>query len=157
MTMETPAPESENTEEARGFCIHCQARWADMDPNSHMKNTAFLDYAADSRMAFFKSNGFPMARFAQLGMGPMALEDRLEYKREIHLYEPFTVELLLGRMVTDGSRFSLVNLFWKGEGILAARMETRGAWLDQKIRKITAPPEDLWKIMAGLPRWTPPA
>ncbi len=155
--MESFVAASKNREETRGFCIHCQARWSDMDPNSHMKNTAFLDYAADSRMGFFKSNGFPMARFAQLRMGPMALEDRLTYKREIHLYEPFTVELLLGETSADGSRFSLVNLFWKEDGILAARMETRGAWLDQKARKITAPPGDLREIMAGLPRWTPPA
>lgn len=29
------------------------AGWGDMDSNSHMKNTAFLDKSADVRMMFF--------------------------------------------------------------------------------------------------------
>ena len=36
------------------------AGWGDMDFNSHMRNTAFLDKAADVRMMFFAENGFPM-------------------------------------------------------------------------------------------------
>jgi hypothetical protein len=35
------------------------AGWATMDINGHMANTAYLDLAADVRMAFFAEHGFP--------------------------------------------------------------------------------------------------
>ena len=35
------------------------AGWGTMDFNSHMANTAYLDMAADVRMAFFEEHGFP--------------------------------------------------------------------------------------------------
>ena len=39
------------------------AGWGTMDFNSHMANTAYLDMAADVRMAFFEEHGFPVAEF----------------------------------------------------------------------------------------------
>ena len=37
------------------------AGWRDMDYNSHMANTAYLDRAADVRMMYFAENGFSVA------------------------------------------------------------------------------------------------
>jgi acyl-CoA thioester hydrolase len=37
-------------------------RWGDMDFNAHMKNTAYLDLAADVRMMYFQMNFFEMMR-----------------------------------------------------------------------------------------------
>jgi len=34
------------------------AGWGDMDFNSHMRNTAYLDKSGDVRMIFFSENGF---------------------------------------------------------------------------------------------------
>ena len=41
------------------------AGWGDMDSNAHMRNTAFLDRAADVRMMFFAESGFEMKAFAE--------------------------------------------------------------------------------------------
>ena len=43
------------------------AGWGDMDFNAHMRNTAFLDKAADVRMMFFAEHGFPMEEFLRRG------------------------------------------------------------------------------------------
>jgi hypothetical protein len=51
------------------------AGWGDMDFNSHMRNTAYLDKSADVRMMYFSENGFPMAEFHRLRMGPVILRD----------------------------------------------------------------------------------
>ncbi len=40
------------------------AGWRDMDYNSHMANTAYLDRAADVRMMYFAENGFTVDRHA---------------------------------------------------------------------------------------------
>lgn len=58
------------------------ASWADMDFNSHMKNTAFLDKSADVRMLFFSENGFPPEEFSRLRLGPVVLKDEVEYRKE---------------------------------------------------------------------------
>jgi acyl-CoA thioester hydrolase len=39
--------------------VTLMAGWADMDPNAHMRNTAYLDKAVDARMLFFAKMGFP--------------------------------------------------------------------------------------------------
>ena len=47
------------------------AGWGDMDFNSHMRNTAFLDKSADVRMMFFAENGFPTSEFMRRSLGPV--------------------------------------------------------------------------------------
>ena len=41
-----------------GFERTLYAGWGDMDFNSHMRNTAYLDKSGDIRMMFFAENGF---------------------------------------------------------------------------------------------------
>ena len=40
------------------------AGWRTMDFNGHLANTAYLDLAADVRMAFFAEHGFPPTEFS---------------------------------------------------------------------------------------------
>lgn len=61
------------------------AGWGDMDFNSHMKNTAFLDKSAAAPMMFFSENGFPMQEFIRLKLGPVIMKDEVEYEREVGL------------------------------------------------------------------------
>ena len=51
------------------------AGWGTMDFNGHLANTAYLDLAADVRMAFFAEHGFPPAEFRRLGLGPVVRKD----------------------------------------------------------------------------------
>jgi acyl-CoA thioester hydrolase len=83
-----------------------RAGWGDMDFNSHMRNTAYLDKSADLRMMYFAENGFPMAEFLRLRMGPVILRDELDYYREIGLLDEIRVTLELAELSADGSRAS---------------------------------------------------
>jgi len=82
------------------------AGWADMDFNSHMKNTAYLDKTADVRQMFLIENGFPMEEFLRLRIGPVVMKDEVEYFREVGLQQEITVTYLLAGHATDGSRSS---------------------------------------------------
>lgn len=55
------------------------AGWGDMDFDSHMSNTAYLDKSGDVRMMLFAENGFPMREFFQLKIGPVVMKDEIEY------------------------------------------------------------------------------
>ena len=45
------------------------AGWGDMDLNSHMRNTAYLDKSSDIRIMYFSENGFPSDEFIRLRIG----------------------------------------------------------------------------------------
>lgn len=126
--------------------------WADMDFNAHMKNTAFLDRAADVRMMFFSDNGFPMSEFVRLRIGPVVMKDEVEYFREIGLLEPFSVNLQLAGLAPDGSRFLLRNTITREDGKPSARVTSAGGWLDLGARKLTQPPAPLLAALNALER-----
>ncbi len=126
------------------------AGWGDMDFNSHMRNTAFLDKSADVRMLFFSENGFPMEEFMRLKLGPVIRKDEIEYFREVRLLESFQARLALAGLSEDGSRFLMRNEFWRADGALIARVTSAGGWLDLAARKLAAPPEALLAALRTL-------
>jgi acyl-CoA thioester hydrolase len=128
------------------------AGWGDMDFNSHMRNTSYLDKSGDVRMLFFAEHGFPMSEFVRLRIGPVVRKDEVEYFREIGLLESFRVTLALAGQSEDGSRFLLRNEFIKEDGRTAARVTSLGGWLDQAARKLAVPPPALLDTMRSLPR-----
>jgi len=128
------------------------AGWGDMDFNSHMRNTAFLDKSADVRMMFFSEHDFPMEEFIRRKIGPVIRRDELEYFREIQLLEEMRVTLVIAGLADDGSRFHLRNEFWRADGQLAATVTSAGGWLDLSLRRLVVAPEGLLAAMRALPR-----
>ena len=128
------------------------AGWGDMDFNSHMRNTAYLDKSADVRMMYFSENGFPMAEFHRLRLGPVILCDELEYYREVGLLEEVRVTLEIAELSADGSRFQIQNTFYREDGKRVARVRSKGGWLDLNARKLVAPPEKLLQALQNSPR-----
>ncbi len=137
--------------ERRVFEKQLFAGWGDMDFNSHMRNTAFLDKSADVRMMFFAENGFPTSEFMRRSLGPVILRDELEYFKEVRLLEPLRVTLAIAGLSADGSRFSMRNEFWRPEGKLAARVNSFAGWLDLSARRLVVPPETLLAALRSLP------
>jgi acyl-CoA thioester hydrolase len=115
------------------------AGWGTMDFNSHMANTAYLNLAADVRMAFFADHGFPPSEFRRLAIGPVIRKDELEYFREVGLHETVTVTYVALAM-------------WLSSGERAATVRSTGGWLDLRARKLVAPPAELLAAFMQVPR-----
>jgi len=128
------------------------AGWGDMDFNAHMRNTAYLDKSADVRMMFFAENGFPMAKFVTLRLGPVIMKDEVEYFREVGLLEALRVTLSQAGLADDGSRWLLRNEFFRSDGKRVAAVTSSGGWLDLAARKLVAPPRELLDVLVTLPR-----
>ena len=128
------------------------AGWGDMDFNAHMRNTAFLDRAADVRMMFFAESGFEMKEFATRRLGPVIAKDEIAYFREVGLLQPITVTLALAGLAADGSRFLMRNDILGPTGKLCARIDSTGGWLDLAVRRLVAPPPDLLAALGALER-----
>ena len=128
------------------------AGWGTMDFNGHMGNTAYLNLAADVRMAFFAEHGFPPSEFRRLALGPVVKKEEIEYFREIGLHDTVTVTYALLAMSADGARFTIENEIWTGSGERAAVVRSTGGWLDLRARKLVSPPPELLAVFAQVPR-----
>jgi acyl-CoA thioester hydrolase len=135
------------------FSIRLFARWADMDFNQHMRNAAYLGASEDCRMRFLADRGFSMAELQRRQLGPVVLEDKLTYKQELKLLEPYRVELSLAAITRDGRRMKLRNTFTRdADTALVAAVESVVLWLDLAARKPVVPPEELRAAWLGLAR-----
>jgi acyl-CoA thioester hydrolase len=128
------------------------AGWGTMDFNAHMANWAYLNLAADVRMAFFAEHGFPPREFRRLALGPVMRKDELEYFREVGLHETVTVTYAALAMSPDGARFVVENEIWSAAGNRAATVRSTGGWLDLRERKLIAPPAALLAVFQRVPR-----
>ena len=130
------------------------AGWGMMDFNGHMANRAYLDLAADVRVAFFAEHGFPPSEFRRLAIGPVIQKEELEYFREVGLHERITVTHAVLAMSADGARFVVENEVWLASGERAATVRSTGGWLDLNRRKLVPPPANLLAAFAAVPRAT---
>ena len=128
------------------------AGWGDIDLNSHMRNSAFLDKTTDVRQMFLVEHGFPMEEFVRLRIGPVIKKDELEYFSEIGLQQQITVTYALAGHSLDGSRFLLRHEIFRPDGKLSARVTSTGGWLDLDARRLIAPPPALLAAMNSLER-----
>jgi len=125
--------------------------WGAMDANGHMANTAYLDLAADVRVAFLADHGFPPSEFRRLAIGPVIRKDELEYFREAGLHDTVTVTYALLAMSADAARFVAENEIWSATGERAATVRSTGGWLDLRARKLIAPPPELRAVLDQIP------
>ena len=126
--------------------------WRAMDFNGHMANTAYLDLAADVRLAFLADHGFPPTELRRLAIGPVIRKEELEYFREVNLHDTVRVTYAALAMSADGARFVVENEIWSAGGERAATVRSTGGWLDLRARKLVAPPPALLAALERLPR-----
>ena len=134
------------------FEKHFDVGWRDVDPNGHVANMAYLEYAVDTRVSFFDSFGFPPQNFLKHGFGPVIKTDFVEYFREVLMLENLVVTKENGGFAEDGSRFRVVNNIYKANRELVARVVSVGGWLGLNERKLIVPHEDIKNAWLQLSR-----
>jgi len=123
----------------RNFSHQCQAQWQDMDANQHMSNSAYLQYATNTRFRFLQTVGFTPGLFAERQLGPVVLEDRLTYRASrCCRRSPSTTRRQLQRATDAGSRCG-TPFSTDGQGVHAV-VDSIGLWLDLDTRRPVVPP-----------------
>jgi hypothetical protein len=84
----------------------CEVRWADLDPNGHVRHTVFMDWATQCRVAVLASAGLTPRRFQELGMGPVLFREEADYLREVDAGDQITVALELVGASADWKHFA---------------------------------------------------
>ena len=136
----------------RNYSKQFDVIWADMDPNRHMRHTAYNDYAAQVRVAFMGDNGLSFDEMEKLMLGPVLFREETQFISEIRLGERITVDLQIAGLSLDGERWKMVHQIFKNDGKLSAVITVEGAWIDMANRKLKPPPKELVANFNELPK-----
>jgi acyl-CoA thioester hydrolase len=125
-------------------------KWADFDPNRHMRHTAYNDYAAEIRVRFFSEHGFSLNEFAKLHIGPILFKEETSFFKEIHIGEDIKVNMTLDGASKNLERWRFTHHIYNHKNELAAEVKVYGAWIDLSQRKLTKPPKAFITIFSEL-------
>ena len=114
-------------------------RWSDIDPNFHMRHSAYYDFAAQQRIEIIESLGLTLKLMQEQHFGPILFREECVFKREIRLSDTITIHAKLAKRNEDASRWSVQHELISGEDKLCAVITVDGAWIDTRQRKLLSP------------------
>lgn len=126
--------------------------WSQVDANQHLRHSAYADLGAQARIEILNASGITADVFKKHHIGPVLFREELIYFREIHPGETVRVTCELVRCRPDGSRWSFRQEIYRSDDVKAAQINTDGAWIDTKLRKLAAPPVEIAGGFVTIPR-----
>ncbi len=134
------------------YQVEFATKWADFDPNRHMRHTAYNDYAAEVRIRYFAHAGFPVDEIAKDNMGPILFTEHTSFRKEIHSGENIIVNAKLSGLSENKGRWKIRHEIFNQAGKVAAVIDVYGAWIDLIKRKLAIPSEKYDALLDGLER-----
>ena len=129
-----------------------EVRWADLDPNGHMRHSAYADYGAQARVGFLSEHGFGLGQFTKLRIGPVLFREDLKYLREIRANETIKVSCEATGMSPNRKHWRIRHRIFRQDGELSCVIDCQGAWFDLAQRKVIPAPAELQVVMEKMPR-----
>ncbi|WP_339919932.1 acyl-CoA thioesterase [uncultured Flavobacterium sp.] len=135
------------------FSKQLSFRWSDLDPNFHVRHSAYYDFGAQHRIEILESLGLTMKVLQTNHFGPILFREECVFRKEIGLSDTIFMHTKISKMRPDASRWSIVHEFKNEEDKLCATITVDGAWMDTKLRKIANPtPEIAMEAMNRIPK-----
>lgn len=129
-----------------------QVIWADLDPNAHMRHTAYNDYAAQVRVGLFDELGLPLAKLVASGYGPVLFHEDTTFKKEVFMNERITVDCAAMSYRKDLKIWKFRQQVWKQDGNLACTIIATGAFMSLTERKVVVPPKEIMDMLESVPK-----
>jgi acyl-CoA thioester hydrolase len=129
------------------FKLPVSLRWADLDPNFHLRHSVYYDFAATARVEFLAAQGISTQLMIEQHFGPILFREEAIFRKEVRPGDALFINVLVTRLRRDSSRFSFRHELTRADGTLCAVMNVDGAWIDTRLRKLTAPPPLVAELM----------
>lgn len=129
-----------------------QVLWSQLDPNMHLRHSAYADLCAQARANLLKQVGLSLKEFAKHKIGPILFREELIYHREIGIDERVQVKVVITKFNTSNARFSFKHEIIKENGVKAATVNVDGAWMDLQARKLSDIPAEWYEILHTIPK-----
>ncbi|MFB0910973.1 MAG: acyl-CoA thioester hydrolase [Flavobacterium sp.] len=135
------------------FSKQLSFRWSDLDPNFHVRHSAYYDFGAQHRIEILESLGLTMKVLQTSHFGPILFREECIFRKEIGLSDTIFMHTKISKMRPDASRWSIVHEFKNAEDKLCAIITVDGAWMDTTLRKIANPtPAIAMEAMSSIPK-----
>lgn len=125
-------------------------RWADLDPNGHVRHSVYYDFGAQVRVSYLQKAGFGIEWMTRNGIGPVLFREEAHFARELRLGDDLLIDVRLSGLSEDNRKWSIRHRITRGEK-LCATIDLDGAWLDLNARHLATPPAELTDKFAALP------
>ena len=125
-----------------------EIRWSDLDPNFHLRHSAYYDFGAYCRVAFLTDNGITPEIMMKHFIGPILFKEECMFKREIKFGDSISINLKIKHISANGKKWAMRHELFKDNDVLCAVITIEGAWMNTQLRKIIPPP-DIFKIALG--------
>lgn len=129
------------------FHYKFDVRWSDIDANKHLANSTYMEYCAQTRMAFMNTYKIGLRELSRWGIGPVILHERFSFFKEIYADQTVYVTADIAGISEDGSIYQFLHKFYLPDGTHMATGEATGVWIDMMLRKSTTPPEEILEVM----------
>lgn len=133
------------------FTRPIEVRWADLDPNGHVRHSVYYDWGTLARLTFLEQNGAGMGWMARTGLGPVLFREEARFLRELRFGDELKIDLRLAAASPDGRKWRMRHQILRGAE-LTATIEVDGAWFDRQARKIAVPPAEVVRAFDHLAR-----
>jgi acyl-CoA thioester hydrolase len=124
-----------------------EIRWSDLDPNFHLRHSAYYDFGAYCRISFMNEHGLTPLVMMHNHIGPVIFREECVFKKEIKFGDAVKINIVIEKATQNFSRWTMIHEVWKNE-VLSAVITVDGAWIDTVKRKLTTPPYTFKEIFA---------
>jgi acyl-CoA thioester hydrolase len=131
------------------FSVPVTVRGYETDTQGHLNQAVYLNYAEHARWSLLHAAGIRQADLVARGVGPVALETTIRYRRELLAGDE--VEVTCGFVWGEGKTFRIEQTIRKADGTVAAEIEAVGGLMDLSARRLVADPRERFKELAADP------
>lgn len=129
-------------------------RWSDLDPNFHMRHSAFYDFGAQQRIEILTEYGISPHIMKAGDFGPVLFREECVFRKEIRFGDIVFMSTEISKMRADASRWTFRHVLLGADQLtVLATITAEGAWIDTKLRKLSSPvPEVVVAAMKAFPK-----
>ncbi|MBZ9642344.1 MULTISPECIES: acyl-CoA thioesterase [Streptomyces] len=131
------------------FSVPVTVRGYETDVQGHLNQAVYLNYAEHARWSLLQAAGISQAGLIGKGVGPVALETTIRYKRELLAGDE--VEVTCAFDWGSGKTFRIEQTIRKTDGTVAAEITAVGGLLKLEERRLVTDPREVFKELASDP------
>ncbi|MEU4657684.1 acyl-CoA thioesterase [Streptomyces sp. NPDC023723] len=131
------------------FSVPVTVRGYETDVQGHLNQAVYLNYAEHARWSLLRAAGIGQAALVGQGVGPVALETTIRYRRELLAGDE--VEVTCAFEWGEGKTFRIRQTVRKADGTVAAEIDAVGGLMDLKARRLVPDPRARLAALASDP------
>ncbi len=131
------------------FSVRVSVRGYETDVQGHLNQAVYLNYAEHARWSLLQAAGITQSALLSQGVGPVALETTIRYRRELLAGDE--VDVSCAFLWSGGKVFTIEQAITRADGTVAAELTGVGGLMDLKQRRLLPDPAAVFRDLAKDP------